>query len=227
MQTKHNTCPLSGPRWWLVRVGVHQGSLAIDGWKSNFNRSCEINDSPGITSQREAEQWFWFQIRYLSHTIFFKSVLFIVWLRINWLYLTFYPCKISFPIEWILEIGTINWIWTFGTFDRNRNIHLTINDHLTRVCYCCVIAGLRSNPPLKTSQLAYCERWCRAELWLASESQLWAPIGPEDLSSELQSYHHPFLSRLTSPVLCNVMVPNAGQPTGGHTIITKDVVLHL
>ncbi len=72
VQTKHNTCPLSGPRWWLVRVGVHQGSLAIDGWKSNFNRSCEINDSPGITSQREAEQWFWFQIRYLSHTIFFQ-----------------------------------------------------------------------------------------------------------------------------------------------------------
>lgn len=126
--------------------------------------------------------------------------------RINWLYLTFYPCKISFPIGWILEIGTINWIWTFGTFDRNGNIHLTINDHLTRVCYCCVIAGLRSNPPLKTSQLAYCERWCRAGLWLASVSQLWPPIGQADHSSELQSYHHPFLSRppdLSRPLQCN------------------------
>ena len=158
-----------------------------------------------------------------SYNTFLKSVLFIVWLEINWLYLTFYPCKISFPIGWILEIGTINWIWTFGTFDRNRNIHLTINDHLPRVCYCCVIAGLRSNPPLKTSQLADCERWCRAGLWLARVGQTWAPIGQADHSSELQSYHHPFLSRLTSPVLCNVMAPpNAGQPAGG-TIITEDV----
>ena len=124
--------------------------------------------APGITSQREAEQWYWFQagIWILQH--FVKWVLSSVWRRINWLYLTFYPTKISFPIGWILEIGTINRMRTFGTFDRNRNIHLTINDHLTRVLYCRVIAGLRSNPPLKTSQLAYCERWGRAELWLVS-----------------------------------------------------------
>ena len=111
---------------------------------------------------------------------------------------------------------------TFGTFDRNRNIHLTINDHLTRVHYCCVIAGLRSNPPSENITIGI----------LSEVRQGWDLIGhyKPALGSHwfsgsklrvTQSYHHPFLSRLTSPVLCNVMFPNAGQLAGGTQLLLK------
>ena len=122
----------------MVR-GSPDSLSAIDGWKSNFNRSGEINDGPRnhFTERSRAmiliPDW---DLKFWNLKIFYiKWVLSSVWRRINWLYLTFYPRKISFPIGWILEIGTINWMRTFGTFDRNRNIHLTINEHLTRVLY--------------------------------------------------------------------------------------------
>ena len=157
-----------GERLTITRLSALQ--LMVESQTST--EAARLMMAPGITSQREAEQWYWFQagIWILQHLL--KWVLSSVWRRINWLYLTFYPRKISFPIGWILEIGTINRMRTFDTFDRNRNIHLTINDHLTRVLYCRVIAGLRSNPPPENITIGI--------LW--EVRQTWVLIGQFDLT---------------------------------------------
>ena len=56
--TKHNTCPLSAPRWWEAHQTL---SLQLMVESQTSTEAARLMMAPGITSQRETEQWFGFQ----------------------------------------------------------------------------------------------------------------------------------------------------------------------